>query len=104
MLHEPASPTGKDLAGDYKMRLGIWMFAFYALFYASFVAINLIVPQWMGLIIIGGLNLATVYGFALIIVALAEALVYDALCTRKEDEIFRSDANISSANQTMKKD
>lgn len=104
MLHEPASPTGKDLAGEYKMRLGIWMFAFYALFYASFVAINLMAPHWMGLIIIGGLNLATVYGFALIIVALVEALVYDALCTRKEDETLKTDVNIASKNQTIKKD
>ena len=41
MLHEPATPAGKDPAGPYKARLGIRMFVFYALFYASFVAINL---------------------------------------------------------------
>ncbi len=84
MLHEPVTPAGKDLAGPYKMRLGIWMFAFYALFYAAFVAINLIKPQVMGTILFWGLNLATIYGFTLIIVALIEALIYDALCRRQE--------------------
>ncbi len=87
MLHEPATPAGKDPAGPYKMRLGIWMFAFYSLFYASFVAINLISPASMGTVVIFGLNLATVYGFALIIVALIEALIYNALCHKKEVEL-----------------
>ena len=86
MLHDPAKPSGKDPARPYKMRLGIWMFFFYALFYAGFVAINLISPPTMGKIIFLGLNLATVYGFALIIVALIEALIYDFLCRRKEAE------------------
>lgn len=86
MLHEPATPAGKDPAGPYKMRLGVWMFLAYALFYASFVAINLISPLTMGQVVFLGLNLATVYGFALIIVALIEALIYDALCRKKEAE------------------
>jgi hypothetical protein len=84
MLHEPATPAEKDPAGPYKIRLGIWMFVFYSLFYASFVAINLLSPLTMAAIVFLGLNLATVYGFALIIVALIEALVYDWLCRQKE--------------------
>ena len=84
MLHEPAKTAGKDPAAPYKMRLGIWMFVFYSLFYASFVAINLLNPLAMAAIVFAGLNLATVYGFALIIVALIEALVYDWLCRKKE--------------------
>ena len=86
MLHEPATPAGKDPAGPYKMRLGVWMFVFYSIFYASFVAINLLNPLAMATIVFAGLNLATVYGFALIIVALIEALVYDAMCRKKEAE------------------
>lgn len=89
MLHEPAKPAEKDPAGPYKMRLGIWMFVFYSLFYASFVAINLINPLVMAAIVFAGLNLATVYGFALIIVALIEALVYDWLCRKKEFEFSK---------------
>jgi hypothetical protein len=87
MLHEPATPAGKDPAGPYKMRLGIWMFLFYALFYAGFVVINLTSPALMEQIIFMGLNVATVYGMALIIVALLEALVYTALCSREEHRL-----------------
>ena len=45
----------------------------------------------MGTIVFAGLNLATVYGFALIIVALIAALIYDALCRRKEAEFARAE-------------
>ncbi len=45
MLHEPASPSGKDPAAAYKSRLGVQMFAFYTVFYAGFVAINLLSPR-----------------------------------------------------------
>ncbi len=91
MLHKPAAPVGKDLAAAYKMRLGIWMFLFYSLFYAGFVLINLLVPQWMELIVFGGLNLATVYGFSLIIVAFLQALVYDWFCHREEVKLAKED-------------
>lgn len=91
MLHEPATPAGKDPASPYKMRLGIRMFIVYAIFYAGFVAINLISPLTMSTIVFAGLNLATVYGFALIIGALIEALIYDALCRRKEAEFARAE-------------
>ncbi len=87
MLHEPASSAGKDPAGPYKMRLGIWMFVFYALFYAGFVVINLTSPALMEKIIFIGLNFATVYGMALIIVALIEALVYTTMCSREEQRL-----------------
>jgi uncharacterized membrane protein (DUF485 family) len=89
MLHKPATPAGKDPAGPYKSRLGIRMFIFYLFFYASFVAINLLFPLSMASIVFAGLNLATVYGFALIIGALIEALVYDWLCRKKESEYAR---------------
>ena len=91
MLHEPATPAGKDPASPYKTRLGIRMFIVYAIFYAGFVAINLISPLTMSTIVFAGLNLATVYGFALIIGALIEALIYDALCRRKEAEFARAE-------------
>ena len=37
-----------------------------------------------------GMNLATVYGFALIVVALLQALVYDAFCRRRERQLADS--------------
>lgn len=84
MLHEPASSSGKDAAAPYKSRLGVWMFIIYALFYVGFVAINIASPLSMESIIAFGLNLATVYGFALIIGALILALIYDRLCRNRE--------------------
>jgi len=84
VLHEPASSGGKDAAAPYKSRLGVWMFLLYALFYIGFVAINLYNPLLMEYIVAFGLNLATVYGFSLIIVALLMALVYDRLCRKQE--------------------
>jgi uncharacterized membrane protein (DUF485 family) len=84
VLHEPASSSGKDDAAPYKSRLGIWMFLLYALFYAGFVAINLGDPLLMEHIVAFGLNLATVYGFSLIVGALIMALIYDRLCRNKE--------------------
>ena len=92
MLHEPSLPVGKDPASAYKTRLGIWMFIAYCLFYAGFVAINLLSPKAMAATVFMGLNLATVYGFALIIVALIMALVYNALCTAKEAELAEPEA------------
>ena len=89
MLHEPAKPVGDDPAGPYKMRLGLWMFLFYGLFYAGFVAINLIRPLLMEAIVLMGMNLATVYGFALIVVALIEALIYDYLCRREDHRLAK---------------
>ena len=91
MHHEPATPAGKDPAGPYKMRLGLKMFAAYAFFYAGFVAINLLSPLTMATIVFAGLNLATVYGFALIVGALIEALIYNVLCNRKEAEFARAE-------------
>ncbi len=99
MLHEPATPAGKDPAGPYKMRLGIRMFIFYALFYASFVAINLLFPPAMGAIVFLGLNLATVYGFLLIIVALIEALIYNYMCHKKEVELAQLESDPSETTK-----
>jgi uncharacterized membrane protein (DUF485 family) len=90
VLHEPSLPVGKDPASPYKTRLGVWMFISYCLFYAGFVAINLLSPKAMAAIVFLGLNLATVYGFALIAVALILALIYNMLCTRKEAELADS--------------
>lgn len=87
MLHQPAAPVGKDPAQQYKMRLGVWMVIAYSLFYIGFVAINLLSPLLMEKTIFAGLNLATVYGFSLIIVALLQALVYDGMCRAMETKL-----------------
>jgi uncharacterized membrane protein (DUF485 family) len=87
MLHEPAAQSGPDRSQGYKSRLGVRMFLVYALIYAGFVAINIISPLTMEKTIFLGLNLAVVYGFGLIIIALVLALIYNYACGRKEAEL-----------------
>ena len=84
MLHEPAATAEKDYAIEYKKRLGVWMFAVYALVYAGFVALNLVSPLKMEATVLFGLNLAVVYGFGLILAAFVLAVVYNIMCMREE--------------------
>jgi uncharacterized membrane protein (DUF485 family) len=63
-------------------RYGLVLFLVYLLFYGTFMLINAFRPKWMDIIPAAGVNLAIWYGFALIAVALALALVYAWLCRR----------------------
>ena len=85
--HGPASDWGEDKASDYKARLGIYLFIVYCIVYAGFVAINTFSPKLMGVIVFAGLNLAVVYGFGLIILAIIMGLIYNAMCTAAEDRM-----------------
>jgi len=71
-------------------RVGLWLFGIYLAFYAGFVWLNAFSPETMKLTPIPGLNLAVLYGFALIITAFALALLYGILChpsgDRREDQ------------------
>lgn len=91
MLHEPAAKSGADPAFSFKRRLGVWMFTLYALIYAGFVVINLVRPGAMEIVLFGGLNLAVVYGFGLIVFALILALVYNQACGRREKRLQGGD-------------
>lgn len=84
MLHEPAKPQGPDDNIAFKSRLGVKMFAAYAVIYALFVAINVIDVTWMERTVLFGLNLAVVFGFGLIVLALVLALIYNRACNRQE--------------------
>ncbi len=88
MLHEPAPvPTGVDEAAAYKRRLGLKMLAFYTALYVIFIIINVGWPKAMGTEVVAGLNLAIIYGFALIVIAFLLAIVYNYLCTRHEKAV-----------------
>lgn len=84
MLHEPAAPAGDDPAYPYKRRLGVLLFAFYSAVYAAFVLVNLIAPSAMEARVLAGVNLDTVFGLGLIVLAVLMALVYNALCLAHE--------------------
>jgi hypothetical protein len=84
MLHEPAAPVGKDPAFAYKKRLGVILFFVYGAIYAAFVIINIADASLMEKTLFGGQNLAVVYGFGLIVLALLLALAYNSACGKRE--------------------
>lgn len=90
MLHEPSVEIGTDNAAPKKARLGVIMFIIYTLVYAGFVFIGLSKPELMGLEMIGGQNLAIIYGFGLIVLAIVMGFIYNYLCTRLEDKYSKN--------------
>jgi uncharacterized membrane protein (DUF485 family) len=86
-MHGPAVKLETDHAAAKKAKLGIKLFIFYVLIYAGFVVIGLVDPELMGLHIIGKQNLAIVYGFGLIVLAIAMGFIYNAMCSRLEDKM-----------------
>lgn len=82
----------------YNTRLGLILFAIYLLLYLGFVFVSAFSPQAMEKSILAGLNLAIVYGFALIIGALVMALIYGAMCKR-ENGAAESDETESGEDQ-----
>ena len=84
MLHKPAAQSGKDHASGHKSRLGVKMFVVYALVYAGFGAINVIKPVLMEKPVLFGVDLASIYGFGLMIIALVLALIYNNKCKNLE--------------------
>lgn len=87
MLHEPAAKAEKDNASDWKAKLGIKLFWLYCVIYMGFVGIAVFSPETMKIEALAGVNLAIVYGMVLIIFAVILGLIYNHLCTKKEDEM-----------------
>ena len=86
MLHQPvqSKDEGDDLALNYRTRIGVLFFLFYALVYVIFVVINLVSPLLMESVVLFGMNLAVTYGIGLIIFAILLALIYNRMCAKKE--------------------
>ncbi len=62
-------------------KIGLVMFVVYLLFYGGFVGLNAFAPQTMAQTPLWGINLAILYGFALILVAFVLSLLYGLLCS-----------------------
>ena len=62
-------------------RLGMRLFVVYSVFYFGFVLVNAFAARWAEWEPIAGLNLAILWGFALIGLAFVLALVYGFRCT-----------------------
>lgn len=87
MLHEPAAKAEKDNASEWKAKLGIKLFWLYCLTYSAFVGTAVYATDSLKKPFIGGANRAIIFGLALIIFAVILGLVYNYLCTKKEDEL-----------------
>jgi len=87
MGHGPATSWGEDKAIAYKTKFGLWLFIIYVLVYVGFIWINVASPKTMATIVFAGQNLAVVYGFGLIALAFVMGIIYDYLCSQKEDEL-----------------
>jgi uncharacterized membrane protein (DUF485 family) len=66
-----------------KTKLGLINFAFYTTVYFVFIFMCVLAPKLMATNV-GDLNLAIVYGFGLIILAIVQALIYNYVCSKRE--------------------
>jgi hypothetical protein len=73
-------PNADGAAGA--SRLGLTLFGIYLAFYAGFVLISAFRCDWFEILLPGGLNLAVVYGFGLIALALLLAIIYGGVKQR----------------------
>jgi uncharacterized membrane protein (DUF485 family) len=87
MLHEPSVELGQDNSIERKSRLGVILFWVYLIVYAGFVVIGTISPKTLGLELLGGVNIAIIYGMGLIILAAIMGLVYNYFCTKFENQM-----------------
>ena len=79
----PVAKEQEDVAVvAHNTRMGVTLFIVYVLFYGGFMALSAFWPEVMSRPFLGGANLAVVYGFALIIVALVLALIYMKVCRK----------------------
>ncbi len=68
----------------YNTRMGVILFVVYVLFYGGFMGLSAFWPEVMSKPFLQGVNLAVVYGFALIIAALVLAMVYMKICRKSK--------------------
>lgn len=80
------SPTANN------SRLGIRLFLIYAAFYLGFVLVNAFAAEWVDRTPVAGLNIAVLWGFALIGLAFVLAVFYGLAC--------QSDAAESNATES----
>jgi len=90
MLHGEAVKLDKDDSATEKSRIGLILFGVYSLIYAGFIVINTLTPKTMGIRVFLGLNLAVVYGFGLIILAIIMGIVYNRICTNLEERMNKT--------------
>jgi uncharacterized membrane protein (DUF485 family) len=90
MAHFDHAPAEDEPVNEHdarrRARYGLWLFAIYLVLYAGFMLLNVFAPATMEMTPFAGVNLAVLYGFALIAAALILALVYAWLCRTADGE------------------
>lgn len=71
---------------DRNARLGRNLFFVYLLCYVGYMLLATLSPDTMRATALGGVNVAIVYGFSLILLALVLALVYSWMCRNQAAE------------------
>lgn len=84
MEHGPATELQEEASQSFKTRVGLNMYAIFAPVYLAFILVAVISPKSMAMDV-GSLNLAIVFGFAIIILAIIQALIYNLICSRREN-------------------
>lgn len=92
------TPDTANSQRQFNTRLGLILFAVYLVLYLGFVLINAFAADLMDTTVVAGLNLAIVYGFALIVFALVLAMIYGLMCRAEPVEPKKAE-NKSEANQ-----
>jgi len=75
----------------YNARLGLIFFAIYAAVYAGFIGVCTFDYEAMGKPVFDGINLAIVYGMALILLAIVMAVIY-MFMAKTEPEVPQANA------------
>lgn len=84
---KPTDDVVEDTTNDQRnARYGLLLFAVYFAFYGSFMAINLAAPELMASESLGGMNVAILFGFSLILAAIGLALIYMWMCSRSKSK------------------
>ena len=90
MDHGPSVEWKEDKSTKKKATIGVIMFFIYMIVYVGFVVINITNPKLMKTDI-GSLNLAIVYGFGLIVVAIIQAVIYNYICSKLEEKAAKEE-------------
>ena len=85
--HAPPPEQPRDPGTERRnARVGLSLFWVYLFFYGGFVLVNAFAPSVMDAVLPGGLNVAVVGGFALILGAAILAVLYAHLCRKPHGE------------------
>jgi uncharacterized membrane protein (DUF485 family) len=91
--HGPAEAEAEDPRDmERNARNGMVLFVVYLVFYGGFVGLNAFYPKQMEATPLWGINLAILYGAALIMLAMILALVYSWLCRGGQHAARQPDA------------